>query len=259
MELIPHIRILAYHSWREQLRNKSFAVALLFSAVILYVSLLLGTLAVDQELRVLLDFGLGFIELMALFMAVYGAATAVLREIETKTIYLILTRPISRADYLIGRFMGLFLSVLSAILAMGAVHLAVLKAKGWAFDPEYLLAVLGIVLKLAVATALAGFWALASTSVLSALTITGIVWTLGNFLPEIEFLVRRTSHHWAAVPMLGLTYLLPNLQLFNFRDRLDVPATALAAEPVAAALLYAVGYSAACIALSYAFFRKKEF
>src|SRR5262252_8732874 len=100
------VRTLAWSQWREQWRNRSFLVALIFSGVLIYASLLLGALSVDQELRALVDFGQSFIELMGLGLVVFGAATGILREMETKTLYLILTRPVPRWSYLLGRYLG---------------------------------------------------------------------------------------------------------------------------------------------------------
>ena len=74
--------ILSAHAFREQLRSRFFSMILLFGGIILYMSLLLGALAADQELRVLLDFGLSFIELLATGAACYAAATGLLRELE---------------------------------------------------------------------------------------------------------------------------------------------------------------------------------
>ena len=250
--------ILASQTFQEHVRNRSFMIALFFSGIMLYMSLLLGLLAQEQELRVLMDFGLSFIEIMALAMAVFGAATGILREMELKTIYLVLTRPISRSHYLLGRYLGLLMASACAIVLMAGVQLSILIAKGWAWQSGYCLAIAGIILKIALATALATFWALASTSVLSALTITGIIWTLGHFIPEISFLVRRTSHHLSAVPMLAIMYLLPNLQLLNFRDRISIPLSTVPAEPITLALGYTLVYSAIAIVLAYALFRKKE-
>ena len=253
------VGVIAWSQWREQWRSRSFLIAVFFSGVLLYASFLLGALAADQELRTLLDFGQSFIELMGLGLAVFGAATGVLREMEQKTLYLILTRPVPRWAYLLGRYFGLLMTTFGAVAFMTAVHLSVLAWKGWAFEPAYLLGVFGILLKLAVACALATFLALFTTSVLSALTVTGILWTLGHFIPEMTFLAKKSRSLYGMSPMLAVTYLVPNLGLFNFRDRLSVPSFVLPSEPVAAAALYAAAYSSACLLLGYAFFRRKEF
>src|SRR5258708_5692622 len=120
------ISILALNQWREQWRNRSFLVAVVFSGVLIYASILLGVLAVEQETRALLDFGQSFIELIGLGLAAFGAATGILREMETKTIYLILSRPVPRWIYLLGRYFGLLLTTLGAVILMTAVHLTVL-------------------------------------------------------------------------------------------------------------------------------------
>ena len=254
---MERIAILAVSGLRVQWRNRAWQVAMLFAGVMLYFSVLLGILAADQELRALMDFGLSFIELMALAAAIFGAATGFLREMETKSIYLILSRPVSRLEYLVGRYLGLVLSMLAAVAMMAAAHLLLLGLRGWAFRAEYLLALYGIALKVAVAAALATFFALFSTSALSALVITGILWTLGHFTAEMSFLAARGG--FSAVPLAAMIQVVPHLQLFNFRDRLDLPATAAAVAPMGFATAYAAVYCACCLALSYALIRRKDF
>ncbi|MFA6003618.1 MAG: ABC transporter permease, partial [Elusimicrobiota bacterium] len=239
---LRNIAILAATSWQENLRNRFYLLALAFAGVFLFMSLILGVLAVEQESRVLLDFGLGCIELMGLAGAVYGATTMVLREMETKTIYLILTRPVGRGEYLIGRFLGLMLSVLAAMALMACVHLCILWAKGWRGPEPYLGAWLGAYLKVVVTAALATFLAVFSSSVLTAGVLTGILWALGHFLSELRFLITHGASRWN-VAALGLcSYVVPDLQLFNLRDR--VSATSLSSPEAGAAwwLLYAALY-----------------
>ena len=100
--------------------------------------------------------------------------------------------------------------------------------------------------------------ALISTSVLSALCMTGIVWMLGHFIQEIRFLIERSSQGIAGAALQLGVYVLPNLQLLNFRDRLHVPP-GISPEPLGMALLYAPLYAALCLAFTYALFRRKEF
>lgn len=250
--------IIAWNSCREQLRNRFFSVSLIFSAVVLYVSVLLGILAADQELRVLLDFGLSFIEIMATAAVAFTIATGLVTEIESKTIYLILTRPVSRAAYIVGRYAGTLGAAYASIAVMSALHLSILFLKGWIWQSGYLFALLGICLKLIVAAAVTTLLVLISTSVLSALCMTSIAWLLGHFTSEIRFLVSQKGG------LTGLSFkfliaIVPDFQIFNFRDRLHVPESVLASEPVGVALIYAPVYAAACLAFSYAVFRKREF
>lgn len=253
------VRILAFNACREQLRSRFYSVTLLFGGLILYLSLLLGMLAADQELRVLTDFGLSFIELLSALAVAFAAATGTLQEMETKTLYLVLTRPVPRWAYLSGRFLGLVASALTSLLLMSAVHVAVLLAKGWAWEWGYLLGLAGVACKVVLAAALSALLAMVSTSALSALSMTGILWMLGHFVPELRFLIRRSTAGAGESLLLGAAYLLPNLQLFNFRDRLGVPASSVMAEPVGFALAYAAAYVAACLMLTVVIFKRKEF
>ncbi|MBI4678243.1 MAG: ABC transporter permease subunit [Elusimicrobia bacterium] len=255
------VLVLALNSWVENLRNRFFALTLAFAGVVLYLSMLLGLLACDQEVRVLLDFGLGLIELMGLVGAVYCAATVVLREMETKTVYMILTRPVDRTRYLLGRFLGLMLSAGAAMLIMSAAHLMILLLKGWDFRTVYLWALLGVFLKVLVTASLAMFLALLATSALSALSITMILWSLGHFLPEIRLMVRRFGSDSAAVmaPLKAVSWVIPDLQLFNLRDKLDLPAHLSSGVPAGSWLLYAGCYCAVWLAMAAVLFRRKEF
>ncbi|MBI3554458.1 MAG: ABC transporter permease [Elusimicrobia bacterium] len=244
--------ILAWNSWQENLRGRYFTLAFFFGLVVLYMSVILGVLAADQEVRVLLDFGLGFIELMGLAGALYGATTTILREMETKTIYLILSRPVTRGEYLVGRFAGTMLSVLVSMLAMAAMHLALLFFKGWSWQAWYFWAFLGAFLKVFVTAALATFLAIFSSSVLTALTISAILWTLGHFVGEIRFMSAWGSSKAASVPLTAAAYLMPNLELLNARDRLSAP-------PLGLWLGYCAAYAAVWLALARQLLRRKEF
>ncbi len=256
MRVLRTVAILAANSWQENLRSRFFLLSAVFGGVFLYVSLLLGVLAVDQELRVLLDFGLGFIELLGLSGALYGATTVILREMESKTITLILTRPVGRGPYLLGRFAGLLFSLLVSMGLMSAVHLSILFWKGWAWSWDYPWALCGAFLKVLVTAALGTFVALFSSSAPTALTIAGTLWTLGHFLPEIRFMIPWGSP-WG-IPLHLASCVIPDLQLFNLRDR--AWAGSAQAEPaVLIWLLYALVYSSVWLFLARQLLRRKEF
>ena len=253
MTLLRAGAILAWNTVQESLRSRYYLLCLVFGAALIYVSLLLGLLAADQEVRVLLDFGLALIELLGLAVAVYGAATTILREIETKTIYLIMTRPISRGAYLLGRFAGLMLSTAAVMAAMACVHVSLLLLKGWSWSAAYPTALAGSYLKLLVAAALTLFLALFSSSVLAALVLALILWTLGHVLPEIRNLIKLGAHPALTAPLVVLSYLVPDLQMLNVRDRLAAPGALLMP------LGYATLYCGVWLALAAARLRRKEF
>lgn len=251
------VLILAANSWRELWRARFISVVALFGGVLVYLSVLLGVLAGDVELRVLLDVGLAVIEVMTCGAAAYCAATGLIQEMEQKTLYLILSRPVPRASFLFGRYLGTVAAAGTAAALMAAAQAALLLAKGWEPAWDLPLALWGILLKLVVTGAAATLLALISTSVLSAMTMTGVIWVLGHFVAEIRFLAERSQGLVTGL-VAPAAYVLPNFALLNYRDRLHLPGAGLG-EPLLWGFLYALTYAAVCLGLTAALFRRREF
>ena len=251
------IWILAKNVWLEQFRNRFFHLIWMFGGVLLYASFLLGVLAVEQELRVLQDIGLALIELLTLGAAVFVAANSILKEMELKTIYLILARPVPRGAYLLGRFLGLQFSVGTAALLMALLHVSLLLFRGWHGEPAYVFALGGILAKVFLMTALTFLLSLLSTSVLSALSMTSICWLLGHFAPELRILAGKSVGTTGAL-LAAVRWLLPDLQAFNLRDAWP-PGGTLSWSGPAWAAVYLLLYSGACLAFAYGMFRRREF
>lgn len=251
------IWILARNVWMEQFRNRLYHLIWVFGAVLVYASLLVAYMAVEQELKVLLDVGLAMIEMLALAAGVFTAANSILLEMEHKTIYLVLTRPVPRGSYLLGRFLGLQLSVASAALVMALFHIVLLLLRGWTWHGSYLLMLGGSLGKIFLVSALTILLSLISTSVVSALTMTGIVWALGHFTEELHLMARKAAGLQGPA-LRAVELLLPNLQVFNLRDSWP-PEGILNPGAPAYAAGYLLLYSGACLALAYAMFRKREF
>ncbi len=244
------------YTFLQQLRNRLYLVVILFGFLILASSLLFGALAPEQESRVILNLGLAVIEFFGLIAAIFGAVTLVLEEIESRTIYLILTRPLPRGYYILGRFLGLLSAVLASMLAMGALHFLLLLTKGGAPLSIYLLSFVFMGLKIMVMTALAVFFSLYSSSSVVSVIFTVFFWVLGHFGSEISFLLQKAQNAAAASALKAILFVVPNLELLNYRDLFHIPG--LAARQLATAGGYAVLYAAACLALSVAIFSKKE-
>ncbi len=246
--------ILAKDSLEEALSSRLILVSLVAAAVLLYLGEAVSALAAEEETRALLDLGLGLIELVTLGIAIFGGAVFFLREGETKRADLILSRPIGRARYLLGRFLGLALTAGVSLLLTSALHLALLLFKGWLFTPAYLYALLGIYLKVLIALSMTLGIALWSTSALAAMGFSALLWSLGHFLPEVGELLGRggTSLVWLK-PVLWIP---PNLSFLNYRD---VMSLAPGFPPVGAWFAYAGAYAGLWLLIAWDRLRLKEF
>jgi ABC-type transport system involved in multi-copper enzyme maturation permease subunit len=243
----------AFNSFAESVRHRFFTLFAVFAFTAIYASLLAGVMAVDHEARVLADLGLALVELTALAYVLFQASTALLREAETKTIYLVFSRPVARGAYLGGKLAGVLLTAAFMLLVMGAMHLSLLLLRGFGLPDGYAWALLGSFLKLAVIVSFAFFVSLFSTSSVSTLVISGIMWTLGHFAPETRFLAEQAAGA-KALALKGAMLLVPNLQLFNARDAAGA-AMALPAAALPAAAGWLLAFYLACLWL----LARKEF
>lgn len=248
---------LVHYTVVQQFRHRVYLVILLFGGLLVGSSLLFGAVSGDQELRIIFDLGLSATELFGLVTAVFGAVTLVLEEMESRTIYLILTRPVPRWVYILGRVCGLVLSVWLSVLIMGGLHLGILLAKGWTMDPRFFLCFPFIGLKVLVITALAVFFSLFSTSAVSSVIFSSLVWVLGHFGPELRYLAHQTPSPVVKIGAALMGFFVPRLELLNYRDVFEVPSLSLHGGITSAA--YGLLYTAACLCLSLALFRRKEF
>jgi ABC-type transport system involved in multi-copper enzyme maturation permease subunit len=238
----------------ENVRHKIFYVLLLFAFVVIGADILLGFLAGEQQARLLLDFGLGAIETFGFMVTVFAAVNLILEEIESKTIYLLLSRPIRRAEYVVGRYLGMSVTVLTGLVLMVALHLIFLVSVGWTPVASYFVSVFGILLKILLIAAVAMFFSLFSTSAVASAIFTVFFWMLGHFGTELRFLSSKISNLLLKAAVKFFFFVTPNFQYMNFRDRPETGAIAIAVP-----VIYTAVYSAICLALCTAMFSKKEF
>jgi Cu-processing system permease protein len=247
----------ARYTFIEIFRNKVYYVLLLFAGVLLGAALLLGSLGGEQRSRMIIDFGLVSIEFFALLVAVFAAVTLVLEEMESRTLYLILSRPVARYQFVMGRFLGLLAVLTLAYLLMAGGHLLLLKTQHIHLNTWYFLSLLQSWEKIVLITAIGMAFSLFATSTVSAVVFTLFFWVMGHFSSEIRFLAEKNSGPLTASLFNVFYYLAPNFQIMNLRDL--PPSTLSASAWLWPAIGYGFSYTLVCLAVVVLLFRKKEF
>ncbi|MHB9156030.1 MAG: ABC transporter permease [Endomicrobiales bacterium] len=248
---------IAHYTFVENIRNKVFYVLIFFGVIMVFSSLLMSAVGGQQAQRILLDTGLGAIEFFALITVGFAAVTLVLEEMESKTIYLVLTRPVNRGVYLVGRYLGLLAAVYCGMLIMALFHLGILMLAGEGVSWRYFLALILSAEKITLIGSLALFFSLFSSSAVSSVSFTVFFWMLGHFSQEIHFLATRLKSLLPKFFALAAYYLIPNLNYFSLRDFWDVPH--IIGGWIAASFVYGLLYSALCLGLSLWIFQRREF
>jgi ABC-type transport system involved in multi-copper enzyme maturation permease subunit len=244
------------YTFMEVFRNKVYYVLILFAGVLIGSTVLLGALGGEQRSRMIIDMGLASIEIFSLAVAVFAAVTLVLEEMESRTLYLVLTRPVARYQFVLGRFLGLLLIITVAFAVMAAAHLALCHAVNAASDRHYFLSLYFSWQKIMLVTAVAMVFSLFATSTVSAVTFTMFFWVMGHFSGEIRFLAQKASQPIVTWVAMAFYYIAPNFEVLNLRD---VPPTWSGLSWLWPAAGYSLTYTAFCLALTVLLFRKKEF
>ena len=247
---------IARYTFIEILRNRVWYVLVLFSGILILSTLLLGTLGGEQKARMITDLGLASIEIIAFLSSIFAAVTLVLEEMESRTLYLILTRPVARSVFVLGRFVGLVAIMTCAYLLMAGELAALLSFVHVPMDRQYALSLVFSWEKIVLITAVAFVFSLFSTSTASAVTFTFFFWIMGHFSTEVLYLVRKTSQPLLVALCKFFYYLMPNFQMMNIRD---VPADLYRPGWLWAAGGYGLSYTGVCLLFTMVLFRKKEF
>ena len=249
--------LIAHNTFREATRDRVLAGVLVAGVVLLLLTQALAPLALGEAQRLTVDLGLSGISILGLLVIVMVGASLVGKEIERRTIFNLLSRPISRPAYLIGKWIGLAgaLWVLVAVLAAGLW--GVLAVRGLAsHGPAVATAAYLAGLELTVLTAVAVMFSALSTPVLSALYTLGL-YCVGQWRYDLRAFARQfpdTLH--GAVDVVA--NLVPNLPLFNARS---LAAAGQVVDPLhlGLATLYALVYSACALSLAAAAFESRDF
>ena len=251
------IKAVFSYTLREHVRHKVWLSAALFGLVLLTGGLVASALAQDERARMMLDLGLAANELIALVSIVFLTVHLILQEIESRAVFLILSHPVRRWHYLLGRFLGTLAAVGLGMAAMGLAHWGLLKLLGWTGGGSYPLAWACSFAKTAVMGALALLLSLALTSEAAAMAFSVFFWILGHFTAEMRFVAEKSGNALLRTALLGFSNAAPDFTRLNYRDAWHAGAPSPAW--VAAAALYALGYCAACLALATQVFEQREF
>jgi ABC-type transport system involved in multi-copper enzyme maturation permease subunit len=254
---VRRILTVALAAYRETVRRRVFFISVGFALLIFFVPLAAIPLASGQKETLVRDIGLSFIDIFAVVLALLMSTSLVYDEIERRTVYTVLARPMRRRDYLIGKYLGLLLMSAAncAIMALSfvGIHALVLGS----FDPEILVAVAMSFLQASVVTAIALLITTVSTPLL-AFCMTIFLFFAGHLLSDLRMFGERFCGPVGRFFTTAASYALPNLENFDIKGEI-VYAGGVGTEFVLMATIYAVAYVSLIIVLSGYLFEKREF
>ena len=267
MRAIGHV---AVNVFKESVRDKVLYNLVVFAVLLISASFLLGQLTAGQDIKIIKDLGLASIATFGLLIAVFIGIGLVWKEVEKRSIYSLLAKPLRRSDFVLGKYLGLVLTLLVNVGVMTAAFYAVLAFMGWkadpelraswpapAMDPAMLKALLLIGVELMLVTGIALFCSTFSSPVLSAVLTLGL-WVIGHFnadLRNFENVIDAPAAGWLA---RGLYYVLPNFAAFDVKAQV-VHGVAVDGGYVALICLYGLTYLALVLTGAVVIFSRRDF
>ena len=251
---------IARNAFREAVRDRVLYNLVLFVLLLIGGAVFLGELSAGQEAKIIVDLSLSAMLLFGVFIAIFVGVGLVYKEIERRTLYAILSKPISRSQFLLGKYLGLCATLFVNVAIMGiGVSLALLYIhRGW--NPLVVNvwpAILLIYLELAIITGVALLFSSFSSPALSAL-LTFFVFIIGHFSADLKALATSSGSAPARFVFRALYYLLPNLSNYS-----AITAASHGIVPdamsVILAIAYAIVYSAVLLAAASLIFGRRNF
>jgi ABC-type transport system involved in multi-copper enzyme maturation permease subunit len=254
------IMAIARNAFREAVRDRVLYNLVLFVLLITGAAIFIGELSGGQERKITVDLGLSAMLLFGAFISIFVGVGLVFKEIERRTIYAIFSKPVGRGEFLMGKYLGLCLTLLVNIVVMGlGVSLALIYVSG-GWDPLALRiwpAVLLIYFELTILTAVALLFSSFSSPALSAL-LTFFVFIIGHFSADLKNLASSMGGASARWLFSVLYYLLPNLSNYSFITPVAHGQVPQAGQLVLT-ILYALVYNTLLLAIAALIFRRRNF
>jgi ABC-type transport system involved in multi-copper enzyme maturation permease subunit len=249
---------IAFNTFREAVRDRVLYNLIVFALLLVAASLLFGQISIGIEQLILVNLGLTAISVFGIIIAVFIGIGLVSKEIDKRTLYTVLARPVRRWEFILGKFFGLagtlvvntFFMAIGFFLALLALVHRFDRGDGW-----LLVAIYFIVLEFVLITAITLFFSTFSTPLLSAV-FTLAIFVIGTFAQDLRAFaaIMHGLPRWVAT---AAAYLVPNFASLN------VISSVAHGQPVAGSLvfyntLYALLYTSAAIAGAVLVFERRN-
>lgn len=215
---MQRIVVVAGNTFRETIRDKILYNLVLFAILLIGASVLLGTLTIGEQARIVNDLGLAAINLVAVIIAIFVGIGLVTKEIERRTIYTILARPITRVQFILGKYLGLAFIVVVNIAIMFAMFVATLWLTGSPVHGSLFQVVELIIVETLLVMAMALFFSTFSSSILSA-TMTLGLYVIGHLTTDLKSIAEKSHSQLTEAVLTALYYVCPNLEMLNIKGQ----------------------------------------
>lgn len=263
---------IAVITFKEGIRNRAIYGISIFALLLLGANLLISSMIMQEIGKVAVDMALSTVSFAGLLLVLFVGINLMAKDLDKKTIYMVLSRPVSRSQYIFGKFLGMALLILTTISFLSLFALLsifMVKISYPSYFPRFswsliLLAISFITIALILLSALTFLFASFSSTSFITLVLTIISYIIGQSISDVKALVEAPQAVGIKVSPVTVKvvqaayYIFPNLSLFDIKIQ---AAHGLAIPPsyIFWAFSYGIIYTALAIIVASAIFRRREF
>jgi ABC-type transport system involved in multi-copper enzyme maturation permease subunit len=251
------IKVIALNTFKEAVRDRILYLLLFFAALSILVSRILALLTVGDRAKIIKDVGLASISFFGALMAILIGTGLVYKEIEKRTIFTLISKPMRRHEFLLGKFFGLVLTLLVMLALMSVIFLALVFFHTFSVEWKMLLAILYIFIELILITAVAILFSSFSTPILSSL-FSLCFYLIGHFSWSLETLIKKIPAGILKVMAQIVYTILPDLENFNFKAEV-VHGLTIPPQVLLYSAAYGFLYTVFILSLAILVFRRRDF
>ncbi len=249
---------IALNTGREAIRNKILYSIMLFACLVTGIAGSFGSVSIGDRMKFVKDFSLFSISMFGVVTTVVLGVSLLSKELEKRTIYNLLSKPVARWQFLVGKFIGMWTVLILMMGLMTAALFLLLFALEGRFDWQVLAAIAAMILELGVLLAVALFFStIVVTPVLGGL-FTVAAFIAGRSSPWLLYFTRNDQPPFVRALINVIYAILPHLDRFWVADRV-VSGHPLPAGYYVDLVIYGVAYSGVLMVLSMVIFRRREF
>lgn len=248
---------IAANTMREAIRNKVLYTLLFFAILLIGTGVLLSTLSYVEQERILQTLGLSAIRIFGVAIAIFVGVGLIHKEVDRRTIYTILSKPVRRSEFLLGKYAGLVATIWLQVAIMTAAFAAVSLGTGAPLTGAHAAALSLVAVELALVVALATFFSAFTTPLLASLFTTGL-YVVGQLSRDLRDLGTRSDVQAVRDVTAFLYRVLPDLSAFNLSLE-AVHGLPVAASDVVLPALYGAGYACLILIAATTIFARRDF
>lgn len=267
---MKNIWLLAQITWKEGVRNRVLLGILLFAVVLCVVNLVFTNMFAHDLGKVAVDVGLSVVSICGLAIIFFMGINLLAKDLDKRTIYMVLSRPIARWQYVIGKFLGLGLLVLTSVLilglfASGSVKVAMLHASGY-IPPQFswltfFIALVYILFSLLIVTSLALLFTSVTSSSFLAMILTVCSYFIGQNVEIVrEMYCQAESNSGAEIfryLIEVVSWFFPNLAAFDLKT-VAAYGLPLDSSELLWSASYGISYMGLILVVATFFFQRRE-